>query len=156
DLIIELAKRQSSTVDRIRNVRGMERRGLISQYPEIAAAISQALATPDAELPRRPRTGRQQLSPLLSQFLSTAIAHISRQHQMAPAIVGNSEDIRELLAYELEQADSPPAHGSSAEPENPEELPALLRGWRGEVVGRSFGDLLAGRLAIRVADYQAE
>lgn len=149
DLIIELAKRQSSTVDRIRNIRGMERRSLVAQYPEIAAAIAQALGTPDAELPRRPRTGRKQLSPLLSQFLSTAIACICRQHRMAPAIVGNSEDVRELLAYELEQADAP-------QPETPENLPALLRGWRGEVVGRSFGDLLAGRLAIHVADYQAE
>jgi len=28
----------------------------------------------------------------------------------------------------------------------------LLQGWRGEIVGKTFRELLAGKLAIRVAD----
>lgn len=144
DLLIELARRQSDDVKKIAHIRGMERRGLASQYQAIAEAIQAALQTPEDQLPRRPRGGRGSVSPMLSQFLSTSIACVCRQTQMAPAIVGNADDVRELLAYELsgQQAGHTP--------------PALLRGWRGEVVGRSFRDLLAGRLAIRVADVAAE
>jgi ribonuclease D len=144
DLLIELARRQSDDVKKIAHIRGMERRNLHSQYPAIAAAIAAALQTPEDQLPRRPRGQRGSVSPMLSQFLSTSIACVCRQTQMAPAIVGNADDVRELLAYEL----SGPR--SSSKP------PALLRGWRGEVIGRSFRGLLAGQLAIRVADVNAE
>jgi ribonuclease D len=149
DLIVELAKRQSSDIDRIRDIRGMERRGLVGQYEEIAAAIGRALDTKDGNLPRRPRVNRKPVSPMLAQFLSTAVACICRQHGIAPSIVGNSDDVKELLAFELERAAGVPLD------EN-EQLPALLRGWRADVVGRSCEDLLAGRLAIRVADRNEE
>lgn len=149
DLIVELAKRQSSQIERIKGLRGMERRGLISQYPAIGQAIEHALRTPEDELPQRPFGSRKQVSPMLSQFLSTAMACMSRQHRVAPSIVGNSDDVRELLIYELEQ-----------QPDDVERqddtLPTLLRGWRGDVVGRSFRDLLAGRTAIRINDRRAE
>ena len=63
---------------------------------------------------------------------------------MAPSIVGNSDDVRDLLAFELEQG----------EQENvvDDDLPALLKGWRGHVVGQSFRELLNCGLAIRVAN----
>jgi ribonuclease D len=142
DLMVELAKRQSDSPDRIRGIRGMERRGLNSQMDEIAAAIHTALQTPEDDLPRRARGTRRVVSPMLTQFLSTSIACVCRQHRMAPSIVGNSEDIRDLLAYELER------DGKDDKPSD--ELPKLMAGWRGQVVGKSFRDLLEGRLAIRV------
>lgn len=142
DLMVELAKRQSSGFDRIKGIRGMERRGLVSQYDEIATAIEAGLKTPEEDLPRRPRGSRRVVSTMLAQFLSTSIACVCRQHRMAPSIVGNSEDVRDLLAYELERGDEEDCPN--------DELPALLKGWRGEVVGKSFRDLLEGRLAIRV------
>ena len=76
---------------------------------------------------------------MLSQFLSTSIACISRQHKLAPPIVGNADDVRELLGYELDRRDG-------------DAIPSLLKGWRGEIVGKTFRRLLAGELAIRVAD----
>jgi len=143
DLIVELARRQASQVDRIRNVRGMERRNLQPFYGEIAAAVQDALQVDDKDLPKRPRRSRRPVSPMLSQFLSTSIACVSRQHHISPAIVGNSDDVRELLAYELDQQDRGP-------------LPKLLQGWRGEVIGQSFRELLSGQLAIRIADLAAD
>jgi ribonuclease D len=71
--------------------------------------------------------------------LSTAIACISRQHKLAPPIVGNADDVRELLGYELE-----PSRGDAE--------PSLLKGWRGEIVGKTFRRLLHGEIAIRIAD----
>ena len=149
DLIIELARRQSASIDHIRNIRGMERRGIASQYREISQAIDKALKTPEADLPRRPRSSRIAVAPMLNQFLSTAIACVCRQHGISPAIVGNSDDVRELLAYELSTSEE--SRGRKGE-----QLPNLLRGWRGEVVGRSFRELLQGQLAIRIADRTAE
>ena len=139
DLMVELAKRGSTDVRKIRGIRGMERRNFADHYQAIAAAIEQALQTPEDQVPRKARGTRRVVSPMLSQFLSTSIACISRQHKLAPPIVGNAEDVRELLGYELDRRKNDPE-------------PSLLKGWRGEIVGKTFRQLLAGELAIRVAD----
>ena len=98
-----------------------------------------ALETPDDDLPQRARGNRRVVSPMLSQFLSTSIACISRQQKLAPPIVGNADDVRELLGYELDPKPNDP-------------VPSLLQGWRGEIVGKTFRKLLAGEIAIRIAD----
>ena len=139
DLIVELARRGTTEEQKIKDIRGMERRGLADQYEAIGAAIQAGLNTPDNELPQRPRGTRRVVSPMLSQFLSTSIACISRQQKLAPPIVGNTENVRELLGYELDRRPNDP-------------VPALLKGWRGEIVGKAFRKILAGELAIRVAD----
>jgi ribonuclease D len=138
-LIVELAKRGSTDQNKIKNIRGMERRGFNDHYADIANAIQIALETSDADLPRRPRGSRRVVSPMLSQFLSTAIACISRQQKLAPPIVGNADDVRELMGYELDR-------------QNGDQVPSLLKGWRGDIVGKTFRQLLAGDLAIRVAN----
>ncbi len=139
DLLVELARKGSADLQKIRSIRGMERRGFNDQYEAIALAVETALKTPDEDLPRRPRGTRRVVSPMLSQFLSTSIACISRQHKLAPPIVGNADDVRELLGYELDRREG-------------ESEPSLLKGWRGEIVGKTFRRILAGELAIRVAD----
>ncbi len=139
DLIVELAKRGSTEQRKIKGIRGMERRGFNEHYADIGAAIQRALDTPEKDLPKRPRGSRRVVSPMLSQFFSTAIACISRQHKLAPPIVGNADDVRELLGYKLDRRQHDPE-------------PALLKGWRGDIVGKTFDRLLAGELAIGIAD----
>ncbi len=139
DLLVELAKRQAADIKRIRAIRGMEQRQFENHYDDIAKAIQTALSVDESELPRRPRGTREVVSPMLSQFLTTSIACVCRQHKMAPMIVGNTDDVRELIGYELDR-------------QHCDELPSLLQGWRGEIVGTPFRELLAGRLAIRVAN----
>ncbi len=143
DLVVELARRGSADVRKIRHIRGLERRPFVDHYDDIAEAIRIALEMPDSELPRRAKGSRKSVSPMLAQFLSTSIACISRQQKLAPPIVGNADDVRELLGYELDHDDDDP-------------LPSLLQGWRGDIVGKSFRRLLAGELAIRIADVSEE
>ncbi len=143
DLIVELAKRGSANVKKIRSIRGMDWRGYSAHYDDIAAAIQAALEVPESELPRRARRSRSVISPMLSQFLSTSMACISRQNQLAPSIVGNADDVKEVLGYELDRHEH-------------DQLPALLTGWRGEIVGKTFRKLLAGEAAIRVANVLKE
>lgn len=142
DLMVELAKHRSTDVRKIKSIRGMEHRHLNQQYDDIAQAIAQGLETPDEDLPRRTRGSRKSVSPMLAQFLSTSMACISRQHDLAPSIVGNSDDVKEFLGAELEP------HAKDPEP-------ALRRGWRGEIVGPTLQRVLSGELSIRVSNVKA-
>ena len=140
DLIVELARRATAEVKRIRALRGLERRDLQRHLPKLASAIQRALELPDHQCPQpMSRRVSPQLS-LLSQFLATALGNICRSADVAPSLVGTVHDVRDLDAYRLGEATD------NAEP------PALARGWRAEVVGQKIDDLLAGKLAIRVKD----
>ena len=139
DLIIELAKRKTAEVKRIRAVRGLERGDLKQRLAKIAECIRRALALPEEQWPPEPsRETIPQLS-VLGQFLFSALGSICRQVDLAPALVGTPTDVREWIAYRTGNNTTGPS-------------PRLARGWRAEVVGKTFEDLLAGRKSIRVAD----
>jgi len=139
DLIVELAKRQTADVKRIQAVRGLERGDLTRHLPKLAACIDLALKLPDQELPEVFRHESVPQLSVLGQFLFAALGSVCRQADLAPGLVGNPNDIRELIAYRAGQI-------SCSEP------PVLARGWRAEVVGQLFDELLAGKKAIRIAD----
>ena len=145
DLIVELARRKSSDPRQIRAVRGMERGNLKRHLDQLAEAVERALALPESECPRLPRSSSNQSSQhnLLGQFLNTALGCICRSAQLAPTLVGTVQDVRDLIAYRLKA--SP---GQSP--------PALTHGWRAEVVGAQLDDLLTGRCALRIADASAQ
>ncbi len=159
DLIVELAKRQTADVKRIRAVRGMERGDLLRKINDLAACIQRALALPADECPpRAPRDATPQLS-VLGQFLFSALGSVCRQAHMAPNLVGGPNDIRDWIAWRL----AAPANGypASACPasgcaENPRRQPKLASGWRAEFVGRLFDDLLSGKTSIRIGDPASE
>ncbi len=153
DLIIELAKRQTADVKRIRAVRGLERGDLVRKINDIAACIQRALSLPAEECPTRaPRDTTPQLS-VLGQFLFSALGSVCRQAHLAPNLVGGPNDIRDWIAWRL----AAPASGSPASgcPESPRR-PKLASGWRAEFVGRLFEDLLSGKTAIRIGDPDSE
>lgn len=139
DLMVELARNGSADPNVIRSIRGMEYRHFHEHYEDLAAAVRKALEVPESELPRRDRGRPSRTSPMLAQFLNTSIACVCRQHSISPMIVGNTDDVKDLIAYELDGA----RWG---------EVPALIQGWRGEIIGNAFRDLLQGTLAIKVAD----
>ena len=144
DLIIELAKRQSADVKRIRAVRGMERGDLVRKINDIASCIQRALAIPEEQCPpRTPREATPQLS-VLGQFLFSALGSVCRQANLAPNLVGGPNDIRDWIAWRL------------ASPDHPRRLPKLACGWRAEFVGRLFDDLLSGKTVIRIGDPASE
>lgn len=141
DLLIEIAKRLTADEKRIRAVRGMERGELQRYVPKIAQCVERALAFEDSELPRLERkSSRPQLN-LLAQFLGTALGSICRSAQVAPSLAGTAQDVRDLIAYRLNLGGF--KNG---------EVPLLAQGWRAEVVGQVIDHLLAGDLAVRIAD----
>lgn len=148
DLLVELAKRQSADVKHIQSLRGMERGDLKRQLPHIAAAIERGLALTEEQLPQ---VGRKPSTPpfnLLGQFLSTALGSICRDAQVAPSLVGTVQDVRDLIAWRLQQQGKLPG--------NADEPPALAQGWREKVVGHVIEELLEGKLSVRIADPLSE
>ena len=141
DLIVELAKRRTADVKRIRAVRGLERGDLRRRLGELSAAIGRALELSEDECPEAIRRERTPPLSVLGQFLFSALGSVCRQAHLAPNLVGTPNDIRELIVYRTENS-----KGNGPSP------PKLAVGWRGEFVGRLFDDLLAGKTSIRVDD----
>jgi ribonuclease D len=146
DLIVELAKRQTADVKRIRAVRGMERGDLARRLDQIASCIHGALARPAEECPpRHLRQAAPQLS-VLGQFLFAALGSVCREAHLAPNLVGGPNDIRDWIGWRL----------SGEESRDSRHVPKLAAGWRAEFVGRLFDDLLAGKTAVRIGNPAAE
>lgn len=143
DLIIELAKRQTADLKRIKAVRGLDRGDLNRLLPSIAQSIARALELPESERPAKPHGRHMSQLAVLGQFLFAALGSICREANLAPALVGTPNDIRELIAYRT-------GHLKKKKP------PRLARGWRAEIVGQLFDDLLAGKKAIRIGDPGSE
>ena len=145
DLIIELAKRQTSDPKRIRAVRGMERGDMQRHLPKMADCVERAMAMSESDLPRTERRSTRPQLNLLGQFLSTALGSICRSANVAASLAGTAQDVRDLIAYRLNLGGFAPG-----------EVPSLAQGWRAEVVGQVIDHLLAGDLAIRIADPLAD
>jgi ribonuclease D len=147
DLIVELARRRTDDLSRIRAIRGLERRDLQRHMPALAACIRRACALESSDCPdptRAPNWNSAQLQ-LLGQFLATALGSLCRAMEIAPSLVGTTQDLRDLVAYRLNLGAA-----------NNQAVPVLSRGWRAEVIGQTIDELLAGRIAVSVHDPLAD
>ena len=143
DLIVELAKRQTADLNRIQAVRGLDRGDLKRHLPKMADSIARALALPEQQWPDKPRHKPMPQLPVLGQFLFSALGSICRQQGLAPGLVGNPTDVRELVAYRTGKLSRP-------------KPPRLASGWRAKVIGQTLNQLLAGKLSIRIDDAGSE
>ncbi|MCS7305625.1 MAG: HRDC domain-containing protein [Thermoguttaceae bacterium] len=137
DLLVELARRETANIHRIRAVRGMQHPSLRPHLPQIAACIQRALHLREEHLPEPISATSPSVSPILTQFLYAVLAARSRQVQVAPSLVGTPNDLRDWIAYRL---------GLSS----PSEIPVLERGWRKQLLGPLLENLLTGQLAVRI------
>ncbi len=141
DLLLEIAKRGWTDPAKIATVRGLHHAGMQRLLPELAACVTEGLSGPEPAWPGQRMTKRSRPPALLQQFLTAAMAYICRCHNIATAIVGTSDDVRDLIVYWLDGGDD-----SGAPPPN------LLTGWRGTLVGQPLHDIYTGRKALRVLD----
>jgi ribonuclease D len=145
DLLVELCKRKSADERQISAIRGMQRSDLRHILRGLSEAIQRGLELPEDECPggEKHRAPPPHLA-VLGQFLATAVAGICRQMHLAPALVGTSSDMRDLLAYKLGYWDG-----------DDERMPLLAAGWRAEVVGSLVDDLLSGKASLRIGDVRS-
>jgi ribonuclease D len=83
---------------------------------------------------------------LLQQFLTAAMSYLCRTHNIAPAIVGTSDDVGRLASYWMDPKTTAESMGDQDDPLT------LLVGWRGELVGKPLYDIYLGKKAMRVQD----
>lgn len=140
DLIVELARLQSTDANRISQIRGLDRRDLTRAMPHLLESIQRGLDLPDEECPRLQRSDSPSQLQLVAQLLTSILNSVCRAASVSVGLVGTVQDVRDLLAYHLkvDRADGRP--------------PRLARGWRAEIVGKVLEDLLEGRTCIRISD----
>ena len=98
----------------------------------LIAAMREAKALPDGAMPEAPKDrGGPSPSPALVALLKVLLAAKSEEHNVAPKLLANADDLDRL----------------ATEPDP--DLPAM-RGWRREVFGEAALALKAGRLAVGV------
>lgn len=141
DLIIELAKRGSTDGKKIAQIRGLHHSGFQRFIPEIVDCLTAGLAAKPPVAPWAGKSKRGRPPALLQQFLTAAMSYLCRSHNIAPSIVGTSDDVGKLASYWTQGAKLS---------EDDEEFPNLLRGWRAEFVGEPLHDIFLGKLALRV------
>jgi ribonuclease D len=145
DLIVELAKRKSDDIERIKAVRGMHRGMKPQMLQELAACIRRGMEASLDDLERGPRESAPSQLNVLGQFLSPALASICRSANVATSLAGTATDVRDLIAYRLGFAG-----GDADEP------PILASGWRAELVGHLIDELISGKKSIRIEDPLSE
>jgi ribonuclease D len=146
DLIVELAKRKTDNVERIRAVRGMQRNLKRQTMDELAACVRRGLEAPLEDIERGSSEAMPSQLNLLGQFLSPALSSICRSANVATTLAGTATDVRDLIAFRL-------GFGNSDSDISP---PLLARGWRADLVGHLIDELLAGEKSIRIVDPLSE
>jgi ribonuclease D len=131
ETLLEIAATMPETPEALARARGITRgfaEGRTGQ--SLIAAVASARALPDEALPEAP-AGRDgpKPSPGLVALLKVLLAAKCEQHNVAPRLVANSEDI-DRIAVE----DAPPIQA--------------LSGWRRDVFGEDALRLKAGRVAL--------
>ena len=141
DIMVEVAKRSPTTVDDLFALRGLERGSLRKAGGEMVAAVKRGMDLPNDQLPDlRRRDDPPQVS-TVTQVVSVVANSLAARHQVDPALLATTADLQELVRWRLGAAER--------------ERPAVLDGWRGEILGRPLLDLLDGRSIIRITDLKA-
>lgn len=139
DLLIELSKRGTADLKKIRSIRGMDYGRVQKFLPEISAAIDRGLEVPKEEWPEIFKRSRIPNLGLLGQFLATALGVICREKSIAPNLASSTQELRTMAAWRLGMIELP-------------EEPRLFRGWRREVIAEEIDRVLEGKKSLRVID----
>jgi ribonuclease D len=132
ETLLEIAATAPETVGDLARARGIsEGFAKGKSGASLLLAIQAAKALPEEALPEAPRERSGPTpSPALVALLKVLLAAKSEEHQVAPRLLANTEELERLAAGETD-------------------VPAL-QGWRREVFGDSALALKAGRVALSV------
>ncbi len=145
DLVLELAKRQPRTIDEVFATRDMNRGDLRKSGQEILDCVERACSIPEAELPQPPRPAGLEIDTdehVIGQLLGIALLNQCAELNIAKMLLGTGADLRDLVRWHQRGSKGPP--------------PRILQGWRDSVCGDLLRDVLAGKIALRVADSKSD
>ena len=137
-MLVEVAKRSPKSSEDLFALRGLDRKVLRDAECEILAAVNEALALPESQLPGHIRRDDPPQVGVLTKLLSVAANGLAAEHQVDPALLATTADLQELVRWKLDP--------------NGEETAVLLEGWRGEILREPLMGILEGRRCVRVGD----
>ena len=143
DLLVEVSKRGTSQIKKLKAIRGLENRIANGSLQAISESVEQALAIPSADHPQRLARSKTMSLGLLGQFLTTALNVVCKRSHIAPSLVGTANEVRQLAAWKLGMIKL-------------KKPPELTEGWRAEIVGQLIEKVLDGKIAIRVDDPRSD
>jgi ribonuclease D len=137
EVLVEIAKRAPRNRDALSALRSLHER-VVQQYgDEIVARVARALALPPAERPEPPPLrsedpARARLVDLMDLFVQVR----ARETGVGRNVLATRLDLDRVVAIHCGESDEPP--------------PAILRGWRGRLVGEDLRRLLDGEIVLGV------
>jgi ribonuclease D len=133
--LVELAKRQPSTVRALEQIRGIHPSGIRRRGPAILDAIAAGRAAPS--IPREEARGRSEPSDAPLIALAEALLRArALDAGLAYELIASRSELEQIVA--------------AARRSEPEPDVRTLAGWRRELVGADLRDLLDGRSAVAV------
>jgi len=131
-------------------LRGMHHTGMKQYVDPIAKCIERGIAAPEIRVQKNRRGRRDDVSGMVAQLLSDALATLCRSRKIASQLVATSDDLREWAEFRLAQ------NPKSKAPIDDDDLPRLLTGWRGEIFGNELDGILHGDVGVFVRNLHAE
>jgi ribonuclease D len=137
DVLLDIAARAPHTASDLSPLRRLPAKELERSGTAILKAIQVARDLPERDLPLPPPVPHDDPDQsLIADLLSVLLRRRARDLEIAPSLLGNRRDLEALVAW---------LSGPRTEAE-----PALLRGWRGDLVGRQLAALWEGKSALIV------
>jgi ribonuclease D len=143
EMLVEIARRRPKTSAELFALRGLDRVSAQKVGGQILEAVQTALGLADTEWPASLRRDDPSQVGVLSQLLSLATNNLAAEHRVDPALLATNRDLQDVVRWRLQ--------GSSAA-----NVPAVLTGWRGEILREPLLGFLEGRFSVRVGDLRRE
>jgi ribonuclease D len=137
DTLVAIARQKPQQERDLRRIRGLHPNEARRSSSAIIDAVEAGLQSPIEQSSKQKKTRLPPEAEIAVDFLKPLLKTLCRQEGIAPATVGTSALVEELARGHFEGTlDSEP--------------PALLRGWRGLLVGAPLRQFLNGQLSIRL------
>lgn len=139
-VLVTLASRTVEHVEELRGVRGLSAGTVDRHGRNIVAALRAGRECPKERWPALPERSRRQAPPSgLVALLRAAVQAVADRDALAAEVIASARDLDALVACAT-------ANGA---PDDEEDEPALLQGWRRKLVGETLLAIARGELAMR-------
>ena len=137
-MLVEIAKRLPTSHEDLIALRGLDRKLERKAADEIGNAVTAVQQMPEGDLPSNTRREEPPQLNALTKLISVAANGLAAEYRLDPALLATTADLQELVRWKLD----PNGTGT----------PALLEGWRGEILSGPLLGLLEGKRCVRVGD----
>jgi ribonuclease D len=142
-LLVEIARHALKSFEEIRDLRGINLSD--ADVRRICTTVHKAHSLPPAKWPAtRPREVETPREAILVALATAVVRTYCMEHDLAYGLVATQRSIRELIRHRTVN--------QHTDAKNVE----LLNGWRGQTVGVSLDEVLAGRRTVRVEPLNGE